>query len=138
MTLRPWLIALTEPAAVVIDLMALLIVVVGTLLAFAGALKLFAGHLRGQAVDGHARRALWLTYGRWLVAALTFQLAADIIESSIAPGWEAIGQLAAIAVIRTFLNYFLERDIGEVRARERVPAAVAAPSRPSSSELPHG
>jgi uncharacterized membrane protein len=56
---------------------------------------------------------VWLTYGRWLVAGLTFQLAADIIETSISTDWEGIAHLGAIAVIRTFLNYFLERDIDE-------------------------
>jgi uncharacterized membrane protein len=29
--------------------------------------------------SGHERRDVWLRYARWLVAALTFQLAADII-----------------------------------------------------------
>jgi uncharacterized membrane protein len=54
-------------------------------------------------------------YGRWLVAGLTFQLAADIIATSITPTWQEVGQLGAIAVIRTFLNYFLERDLAELR-----------------------
>jgi len=47
----------------------------------------------------------------WLLLALEFTLAADIVRSAIAPSWEEIGQLAAIAVIRTFLSFFLERDI---------------------------
>jgi uncharacterized membrane protein len=51
---------------------------------------------------------------RWLIAGLTFQLAADIIETSVAPSWDEIGQLAAIAVIRTFLNFFLDRDQREM------------------------
>ena len=34
-------------------------------------------------------------------------------NSVISPSWNDIGQLAAIAVIRTFLSYFLERDLGE-------------------------
>jgi uncharacterized membrane protein len=51
------------------------------------------------------------------VAGLTFQLAADVIETSIAPTWDGIGRLAAIAVIRTFLNYFLERDLADIRER---------------------
>jgi uncharacterized membrane protein len=29
----------------------------------------------------------------------------------ISPTWQDIGQLGAIAVIRTFLNFFLERDL---------------------------
>ena len=62
---------------------------------------------------------MWLRYARWLVAGLTFQLAADIIETSITPSWEELAKVGAIAVIRTFLNFFLERDLNEVRERER-------------------
>jgi uncharacterized membrane protein len=61
---------------------------------------------------------VWLRYARWLVAGLTFQLAADIIETSITTSWDAVGRLAAIALIRTFLNYFLERDLEDVRQRQ--------------------
>jgi len=50
---------------------------------------------------------------RYLVLALEFQLAADILETAIAPQWNEIGQLAAIAAIRTGLNYFLSREIKE-------------------------
>ena len=47
--------------------------------------------------------------GVWLLLGLEFELAADIVRSVISPTWVEIGQLAAIAVIRTFLNYFLEK-----------------------------
>ena len=84
-----------------------------------GATLLAAGRMLGLAtVPGSARmersRRIWLDYARWLVAGLTLQIGADILESSIAPTWHAIAQLGAIALIRTFLNYFLERDIREV------------------------
>ncbi|MET0543812.1 MAG: DUF1622 domain-containing protein [Variovorax sp.] len=59
------------------------------------------------------RRAIWLTLARWLVAGLTFQLAADVVNTSFSPTWEELGHLAAIAVIRTFLNYFLGREVEE-------------------------
>ena len=59
------------------------------------------------------RRQAWLSLARWLLLGLEFMLAADIVRSAIAPDWNDIGQLAAIAVIRTFLNYFLERDLKE-------------------------
>ncbi len=55
--------------------------------------------------------ALRLTLARYLIVALEFQLAADIISTAIAPGWDQIGKLAAIATIRTVLNYFLEQEI---------------------------
>jgi uncharacterized membrane protein len=49
-------------------------------------------------------------------------IAADVIETSIAPTWDDIGRLAAIAVIRTFLNHFLERNLGEMRERQHGPS----------------
>lgn len=114
--MREWLVIASEPAIVLIDAIAMLVILYATLRAFVQVVLLGVVHRP----DGHQRRALWLDYGRWLVAGLTFQLAADIIESSVVPTWEGIGQLGAIAVIRTFLNYFLERDISEVRERDRV------------------
>lgn len=68
--------------------------------------------------NAHDSREVWLRYARWLVAGLTFQLAADILETSIAPSWDDIGRLAVIAVVRTALNYFLEHDLAEVRERQ--------------------
>lgn len=64
-------------------------------------------------------RPVWLAFGRWLVAALTFQLAADIVETTLAPDWDDIGKLGAIAAIRTMLNYFLDRDMEVLRDRAR-------------------
>lgn len=66
--------------------------------------------LRSQVTHG-MRRDAWLSLARWLLLGLEFMLAADIVRSTIAPDWNEIGQLAAIAVIRTFLNFFLERDL---------------------------
>jgi uncharacterized membrane protein len=57
-----------------------------------------------------ARKLVWLDFAGWLLLALELTLAADIVKTAIAPTWTDIGQLAAIAVIRTFLNFFLERD----------------------------
>src|SRR5262245_56297704 len=56
------------------------------------------------------RKAVFLQLGVWLILGLEFELGADIIRSAIAPTWEQLGQLAIIAVVRTFLNYFLEKD----------------------------
>lgn len=54
-----------------------------------------------------------LILGRYLALALEFQLGADILSTAIAPSWEQIGKLGAIAVIRTGLNYFLMREVRE-------------------------
>lgn len=54
---------------------------------------------------------LRLTLGSWLALGLEFQLGADILATTIAPTFEALIVLAAVAIIRTFLNYFLSKEI---------------------------
>ena len=57
--------------------------------------------------------AVRLTLARFLVLGLEFQLAADVLRTAISPSFEEIGKLAAIAAIRTILNYFLNREIAQ-------------------------
>ncbi len=59
-----------------------------------------------------------LDLGLSLALALEFLLAADIVGTAINPSWEAIGLLAAIAGIRTFLNYFLQIEVNELEAKK--------------------
>lgn len=63
-----------------------------------------------------------LTLARYLALALEFQLGADILSTAVAPSWNQIGKLGAIAVIRTGLNYFLTREMREERERAGVVA----------------
>jgi uncharacterized membrane protein len=65
-----------------------------------------------------------LHLGRWLALALEFELAADILRTAVAPTWNEIGQLAAIVVLRTVLNYFLQQEID--KAAQRATSANAA------------
>src|SRR5262245_19741174 len=53
--------------------------------------------------------------GGWLVVALEFQLAADIVGTIVSPTSAHLVELGAIAVIRTFLNYFLGKELKEER-----------------------
>jgi uncharacterized membrane protein len=64
---------------------------------------------------GGGLRAAWLRFATWILIALEFALAADIVRTAIAPSWDDIGKLGAIAAIRTGLGFFLGRDIGEAR-----------------------
>ena len=108
-------------SAVAINIMALIVIVFGTLEAFAGGLRVMFSGGQGNAMLS----TIYVRFGRWLVAGLTFQLAADVIETattSTADGWYDIGRLAAVAVIRTFLSFFLERDM---RAMSEAPAEPA-------------
>ena len=93
--------------ALAVETVAVLIVAYGSAEAF---LQLVAVLLRPRTSHGE-RKALWRRYGVWLLLALEFELAADIVRSVISPSWQDIGALGAIAVIRTFLNYFLEKDL---------------------------
>src|ERR1700678_822320 len=111
--MREWLVLATHAAVESIDCLALVLIVVGAVEAFfQGLWTMFASS------DGHHEREVWLRLGRWLRAGLTFQLAADVLETAITTSWDEVARLAAIAAIRTFLNYFLERDLDEVRIRQ--------------------
>ena len=70
--------------------------------------------IRGQTQDYNQIR---LILARYLALALEFQLGADILSTAVAPSWEQIGKLGAIAVIRTGLNYFLMREIQVERTK---------------------
>ena len=63
-----------------------------------------------------------LTFGSWLSMALEFQLGADIVATTTAPSGQNLIQLAVVAVIRTFLNLFLAR---EIEAEQRLEAQRA-------------
>jgi uncharacterized membrane protein len=110
---KEWLIVATDYAVTVINWAALIVIVIGAVEAFFRGLWTMVG-----AGDGHVNPDVWLRLGRWLVAGLTFQLAADILETAVTTSWDEVARLAAIAAIRTFLNFFLERDLGEVRRRQ--------------------
>jgi uncharacterized membrane protein len=60
-----------------------------------------------------------LILGRFLALGLEFQLAADILKTAVSPSWTDIQQLAAIAAIRTVLNYFLAQEIQKAADMEQ-------------------
>jgi uncharacterized membrane protein len=90
----------------------------GALVIFVGAAIAFGGFLLAGFRRHPAERfvRVRLDLGRFLALGLEFQLAADILRSAVAPTFQEIGQLAAIAAIRTALNFFLGREIKEERA----------------------
>jgi uncharacterized membrane protein len=90
----------------------------------AGALVIFAGGLIGFARftwasivrrDIGAFNRVRLDVGRFLALGLEFQLASDLLRTAVAPSFEEIGKLAAVAAIRTALNFFLRREIRDER-----------------------
>jgi uncharacterized membrane protein len=97
--------------ALLVEAIAVLVVGVGSLAALVGLVR-----VQWQRAVHGARKEVWRRFGMWLLFGLEFELAADIIRSVFAPTWQDIGQLAAIAAIRTFLNYFLEKDLEQAEA----------------------
>ena len=59
-----------------------------------------------------------LQLGRSLALGLEFLLAADILKTAVAPNWNDLGMLAAIAILRTALNYFLEKELRDHENRK--------------------
>ena len=103
------IVQLAELIARAIELVMLAVISVGTLVTVAALIK---GLIKGERMPSHVRE-IWMRYAAWILLALEFALAADLIDTIIAPTWEEIGQLGAIAGIRIALGYFLGRDISE-------------------------
>ena len=82
--------------------------------------------LLNQRVKEYGKARLGLA--RYLTMGLEFQLAADIVGTAFAPSWTEIGKLAAIAIIRTGLNYFLAREIKEEQKEMTTLSAGAEPT----------
>jgi uncharacterized membrane protein len=108
--------------ALAVEAAAVLIVGFGALDAF---IRVVGITVRPGTTHGE-RKAIWRRFGMWLVLGLEFELAADIIGSVVSPSWQDISKLGGIAVIRTFLNYFLEKDLEEAED-VRLPVAAGRP-----------
>ena len=111
-----WLSTLTEGLAALIIAIAVIEAAIRT------AAVLFSDVIPARAALSHeAKEDVRLRLGRWLALALEFLLAADILRTAVAPTWSEIGQLAAIAAIRTALNFFLQLEIDKAEQRKATP-----------------
>jgi uncharacterized membrane protein len=116
-------------AATIVEGAAALLITIGAAQAFIMALLKFKD-------PTPVKMRVWMHFATWLLLGLEFELAADVIRTAISPTWSDIGQLASIAAIRTFLGYFLDKDIEKVfssRKEEHIEV-----KRPSDSRLPGG
>ena len=102
--LEPVLVDVLGRVRLVIEVLGALVIIAGV--AVAGR-RLFAHYSAGGESFGEVR----LLLARYLALGLEFQLAADILSTAISPGWDALGKLAAIAAIRTVLNWFLQQEM---------------------------
>lgn len=115
---------------VIVEACGVLVIIVGSLWAFAR--FVWVGARRR---DTAAFVPVRLTLGRFLALGLEFQLASDILSTAVAPTFEEIAMLAAIATIRTALNYFLGR---EIEAERRQLAEQERTGAPDPVDHPRG
>lgn len=116
MTLEEGVQRAADYVALGVDIIMVLVVAVGSVRAVIAVANCL-GKGKGLAPG---IREIWLHYAAWILLALEFALAADLIDTVIAPSWEDIGQLGSIAAIRIALGYFLGRDISEYQEEPKV------------------
>jgi uncharacterized membrane protein len=98
---------------IILEFIAILIIAVSLVIALRKLLR--SRQKRYQS----AQQAIRLELGLALALSLEFLLAADIVSTAVSPSWDAIARLAAITGIRTFLNFFLQREVKELQAMDQ-------------------
>lgn len=111
--------ALSELVAAVV----LGVELIGALVIGGGVIATVVHTVRSRLLARGLPRDPRLVLSRYLALGLELQLASDILSTIVAPSWSELGQLAAVAAIRTFLNVFLAREMREIREQERAPAS---------------
>jgi len=96
-------------AEIILNALSLLCIVAGVIMSLVRGIQ-YRENYRG---DHPLHTRFRMIFGGWLVVALEFQLAADIVGTIISPTGEHLIELGAIALIRTFLNYFLNKELKE-------------------------
>lgn len=105
--IEEFFLVIAQVGEVLLEGIAIMCVLVGIILTARLAMKLTRQRRKAEFPFIQVR----LQFGLWLALALEFQLGADILNTTIAPSQEALIRLAVIAVIRTFLNYFLNQEM---------------------------
>jgi uncharacterized membrane protein len=99
-TLNDWVVILCQ-------LLALLVIVIGIV----KALIIYSSHIFTNLNSAIAFQGSRLELGYGFSLGLSFLLGGSILKTTITPSWEELGQLAAIIILRTVLNYLLLQAI---------------------------
>lgn len=99
--------------AQVVNLLVRVVEIAGAVVIFSGAAVAFAHFcvIVATSRDPKKFNPVRLTLGRFLIVGLEFQLASDLLRTAVAPSYDQIGKLAAVAAIRTGLDYFIGREL---------------------------
>jgi uncharacterized membrane protein len=110
-TFKGLLLKWGELAEIFLNGISLLCILAGVVMALVTSVE----NRRRSAGDHPLHTRFRVAFGGWLVVALEFQLAADIVGTIIAPTTQQLIELGVVAIIRTFLNYFLNKELKEQR-----------------------
>ena len=124
--------AIALHVSLLIEAMAVIFIAFGSFQAFVWGLRV----MLVASTPLREKREIWMRYARWLVGAMTFQLGADILQITVAPTWDEVGQLAVVACVRTMLTVFLDREMGLREARQRAGLGRAHAGRSFRPALP--
>ncbi|WP_138732500.1 DUF1622 domain-containing protein [Modestobacter excelsi] len=116
-----------------VELLVRLVESAGAVIIFIGAAIAFIRFLDAAVRHRHEPHrfvAVRLGLGRYLALGLEFQLASDVLRTAVAPTLREIGELAAVAAIRTALNYFLGKEIKEEQEQLAAERKDPDPSAP--------
>ncbi len=102
------LASLSSIAKLALESISVLCVLIGLFKTVQLALRVW---FRQRKLENYPFNQLRLLFGSWLALALEFQLGADILATTVAPGLEDLGRLVVVALVRTFLNYFLGKEL---------------------------
>ncbi|EKT55398.1 DUF1622 domain-containing protein [Providencia burhodogranariea] len=97
--LRELLVSCVHYLQLLLEIISVICVVIGLVKTLIVSIRLKSG------------RVARYCFGGWLATALEFQLAADILVTTVDPDLDSLIKLGIIAVIRTFLNYFLAKEL---------------------------
>lgn len=104
------------------------LIVIKRLIALFGGLIIFAGAVRGiieYFMFFFSKGKTYITdiddvrlrLGRNIVLGLEFIVASDVIGTTTAPDYYSLGLLAILVVIRTFLSYFMNRELNALKVK---------------------
>jgi uncharacterized membrane protein len=103
-----------EGISLVLEIISVMCIVIGMILSVYLMIKL----ARKPTTPMHNR--VRAKFGGWLALALEFQLASDIVKTTVSPTYENLIIVGAVALIRTFLNYFLSRELKEEMEAQKI------------------
>lgn len=110
-------IRIVSSLASIIELCAAFIIITAGIRAFFG--YIFKALFQKMPKEKLAEQRLRIELGFALSLALEFELGADILKTAVAPNWQAIGVVASIIVLRTALNYFLQKELERAEVGKR-------------------